>query len=80
MNEIWHAGKFPEDWHKAVNIPILNLGKDKTEVTNYRLIVLTSCISKTMVRVIGLSDFWNQIIQFPRTRLIFVKTTVLTII
>ena len=41
MNEIWRTGKFPEDWHKAVIIPIPKPGKDKTEATNYRPIALT---------------------------------------
>ena len=40
MNEIWRSGKFPEDWHKAVIIPIPKPGKDKTEATNYRPIAL----------------------------------------
>ena len=39
MNEIWRTGRFPEDWHKAVIIPIPKPGKDKTEATNYRLAV-----------------------------------------
>ena len=53
MNEIWRTGKFPEDWHKAVIIPIPKPGKDKTEATNYRPIALTSCICKTMERMIN---------------------------
>ena len=52
MNEIWCTGEFPEDWHKAVIIPIPKPGKDKTEATNYRPIALTSCICKTMERMI----------------------------
>ena len=40
MNEIWRTGKFPEDWHKTVFIPIPKPGKDKTEATNYRPIVV----------------------------------------
>ena len=52
MNEIWRTGKFPEDWHKAVIIHIPKPGKDKTETTNYRPTALTSCICKTMERMI----------------------------
>ena len=33
MNEIWRTGKFPEDWPKAVIIPIPKPGKGKTEAT-----------------------------------------------
>ena len=46
MNEIWRTGKCPEDWHKAVIIPIPKPGKDKAEATNYRPIALTSCMLK----------------------------------
>ena len=58
MNEIWRTGKFPEDWHKAVIIPVPKPGKDKTEATNYRPIALTSCICKTMERMINDRLVW----------------------
>ena len=58
MNEIWCTGKFPEDWHKAVIIPIPKPGKDKTEATNYRPIALTSCICKTLERMINDRLVW----------------------
>ena len=58
MNEIWRTGKFPEDWHKAVIIPIPKPGKDKTEATNYRPIALTSCICKTMERMMNDRLVW----------------------
>ena len=58
MNEIWRTGKFPEDWHKAVIISIPKPGKDKTEATNYRPIALTSCICKTMERMINDRLVW----------------------
>ena len=48
----------PEDWHKAVIIPIPKPGKDKTEATNYRPIALTSCICKTMERMINDRLVW----------------------
>ena len=41
MNKIWRTGKFPEDRHKAVAIPIPKPGKDKMEATNYGPIALT---------------------------------------
>ena len=58
LNEIWRTGKFPEDWHKAVIIPIPKPGKDKTEAANYRPIALTSCICKTMERMINDRLVW----------------------
>ena len=58
MNEIWRTRKFPEDWHKAVIIPIPKPGKDKTEARNYRPIALTSCICKTMERMINDRLVW----------------------
>ncbi|MCU7800748.1 MAG: reverse transcriptase-like protein [gamma proteobacterium symbiont of Lucinoma myriamae] len=58
FNEIWKTGKFPEDWNKAVIIPLPKPGKDKTEATNYRPIALTSCICKTMERMINERLVW----------------------
>ena len=58
MKEIWRTGKYPEDWHEAVIIPIPKPGKDKTEATNYRSIALTSCICKTMERMINDRLVW----------------------
>ena len=58
INEIWPTGKLPEDWHKAVIIPIPKPGKDKTEATNYRPIALTSCICKTIERMINDRLVW----------------------
>ena len=46
--------KIPEDWHKAVIIPIPKPGKDKTD----RPIALTSCICKTVERMINDRLVW----------------------
>ena len=58
-NDIWRTGTFPEDWHKAVIIPIPKPGKDKTEATNYRPIALTCCICKTMERMTNDRLIWR---------------------
>ena len=58
MNKIWCTGKFPENWNKAFIITISKLGKDNTAVTNYRPIALTSCICKTMERMINDRPVW----------------------
>ena len=54
LNQVSHT----EDWHKTVIIPIPKPGKDKTEATNYRPIALTSCICKTMERMINDRLVW----------------------
>ena len=58
FNNIWLSGDFPSDWRKAIVIPIPKPGKDPTNPTNYRPIALTSCICKTMERMINRRLVW----------------------
>ena len=58
FNKIWISGDFPPDWRKAIIIPIPKPGKDPTNPTNYRPIALTSCICKTMERMINRRLVW----------------------
>ena len=58
FNKIWLSGDFPPDWRKAIIIPIPKPGKDPTNSTNYRPIALTSCICKTMERMINRRLVW----------------------
>ena len=58
FNKIWLSGDFPPDWRKAIIIPIPKSGKDPTNPTNYRPIALTSCICKTMERMINRRLVW----------------------
>ena len=58
FNNIWLSGVFPSDWRKAIVIPIPKPGKDPTNPTNYRPIALTSCICKTMERMINRRLVW----------------------
>ena len=66
LNDIWITGKFPEEWNKASIIPIPKPNKNHTEATHYRPIALTSCLCKTMGRMINSRLVWflesNQLI------------------
>ena len=53
FNDIWKTGNIPKSWKEATVIPILKPDKDHTDPTNYRPISLTSCIYKTMERMIN---------------------------
>ena len=55
---IWETGEFPESWELATIVPIPKPGKDHAEPTNYRPIALTSCICKTLERMINTRLVW----------------------
>ena len=56
--EVWVSGKFPTSWKQATIIPIPKPGKDNTDPSNYRLIALTSCLCKTLERMINTRLIW----------------------
>ena len=58
FNNIWLSGDFPSDWRKAIVIPISKPGKESTNPSNYRPISLTSCICKTVERMINRRPVW----------------------
>lgn len=58
FNLIWKNGTFPKCWTEATIIPIPKPGKDHTEPINYRPIALTSCVCKTMERMINDRLVW----------------------
>ena len=58
FNDIWKTGKIPESLELATLIPIPKPGKDHAEPTNYRPIALTSCICKTLERMINTRLVW----------------------
>ena len=66
LKDISITGKFPEEWNKAIIIPIPKPNKDHTEATKYMSIALTSCLCKTMERMINNRLVWflesNQLI------------------
>lgn len=58
FNVIWESGTIPESWKKAFIIPIPKPGKDHTDPTNYRPIALTSCLCKTLERMVNKRLVW----------------------
>ena len=58
FNYIWTTGKFPDDWQYATIIPFPKLCKDPVEPNNYMPIALTSCLCKTLERMINKRLTW----------------------
>ena len=58
FNSIWESGDLPDSWREAIIIPIPKPQKDTTNPTNYRPISLTSCLCKTMERMINARLVW----------------------
>ncbi len=58
FNNIWITGKIPISWKQANIIPIPKPGKDHTDPSNYRPIALTSCLCKTMERMVNDRLIW----------------------
>ena len=57
-NNIWVNGTFPETWRQSIIVPIPKSGKDTSNPQNYRPIALTSCLCKTMERMINSRLTW----------------------
>jgi ribonuclease HI len=59
FNSIWTGGSFPPSWREATVIPIPKPGKDHSDPGNYRPIALTSCLCKTMERMVYDRLYWQ---------------------
>ena len=61
----------PGDWKKATVIPI-HKGGDRSLVTNYRPVSLTSVVCKQMEHVIAsyLRQVWNKMIGYTRVNMV----------
>jgi ribonuclease HI len=53
FNKLWVSGTFPDNWGQAIVIAIPKADKDHTDPNNYRPIALTSCLCKTMERMVN---------------------------
>ena len=52
-NESWSKGICPATWREAVIVPLLKKGKPANNIDSYRPVSLTSCIAKTMERMVA---------------------------
>ena len=53
FNSSWEKGKLPQVWREATMTPILKTGKDPKKANSYRPISLTSCMVKTLERIVN---------------------------
>ena len=58
LNKLWTDGTFPDIWKLSIIIPIPKPNKDHSIPSNYRPIALTSCLCKTMERMINDRLLW----------------------
>ena len=58
INETWKSDTFPESWREALIISNPKPGKDNFNSLNYRPITLTSCLCKTVERVVNERLVW----------------------
>ncbi|GFO29714.1 Pol-like protein [Plakobranchus ocellatus] len=53
FNNIWTTGDISPSWREASVVPIPKPGKDPSDPSNYRPIALTSCLCKTLERMVN---------------------------
>ena len=53
LNSIWTSGDFPVQWQQGIVIPVPKPNKEYTDPNSYRPIALTSCLCKTMERIVN---------------------------
>ena len=58
FNQIWVTQEYPNMWKIALVIPIPKPGKNHSDPKNYRPIALTSCICKTLERMVNNRLVW----------------------
>ena len=61
LNKVFSSGVFPKSWADGMIIPLHKKGA-KTDVNNFRGIVISSCVSKVLLRILTkrIDDFMSQ--------------------
>ncbi|XP_076374296.1 uncharacterized protein LOC143258709 [Tachypleus tridentatus] len=58
FNQIWQENVFPDAWRQAIILPFSKSGKDPKIPSNYCPIALTSCLCKTLERMVNARLVW----------------------
>ena len=58
FNRSWGDGALAQVWREAIMIPVHKKGKDKKKAASYRPISLTSCVVKTLERIVNQRLVW----------------------
>ncbi|GFO18332.1 reverse transcriptase-like protein [Plakobranchus ocellatus] len=53
FSNIWTTGDFHPSWREASEVPIPKPGKDPSDPSNYGPIALTTCLRKTLERMVN---------------------------
>ena len=53
LNDSWRSGYCPQSWRNALIVPLPKAGKPASRLDSYRPISLTSCVGKTLERMIA---------------------------
>ncbi|GFO37594.1 RNA-directed DNA polymerase from mobile element jockey [Plakobranchus ocellatus] len=53
FNNIWITGDIPPFWREVSVVPTPKPGKDPSDPSNYKPIALTSCLCKTLKRMLN---------------------------
>ena len=53
LNASWDSGYCPQSWRSALVVPLPKVGKPASELSSYRPVSLTSCMGKTLERMIA---------------------------
>ena len=59
FNHSWTTGTLAQIWREAIMIPVYKKGKNKYNPASYRPISLTSCVVKTLERIINERLLWH---------------------
>lgn len=58
FNQIWTSGTFPKAWLHSIVVPILKNNKNPLQMSSFRPISLSPCLSKIMERMISNRLVW----------------------